>query len=137
MYNDFPVCHTAMIDDFVGTALHVAVDLDQKNVVAELVNAIIRHSQGARVKALEMGNDGGDTPLHVAASKAIGVVNELKETKKKHQLGPRLLKELLKRPYAAMTGRGTVPYDIPIDADMYNVYNFYKGIYLSIYITLF
>ncbi|KOM46812.1 hypothetical protein LR48_Vigan07g051600 [Vigna angularis] len=69
MYNRFPACHTTMINESVGTALHVAVDLDEEVVVHDLVNAIIGHSQGARVKALEMENDGGDTPLHVAASR--------------------------------------------------------------------
>jgi len=69
MYNQFPACHTAMINDSLGTALHVAVNLDEEAVVHELVNAIIRHRHGEKIKALEMGNDRGDTPLHVAASR--------------------------------------------------------------------
>ncbi|KAG2391105.1 uncharacterized protein HKW66_Vig0131340 [Vigna angularis] len=66
MYNKFPACHTATIDDFVGTALHVAVDLAEEVVVEKLVNAIMRHET---MEALEMRNDRGDTALHVAASR--------------------------------------------------------------------
>ncbi|BAT81008.1 hypothetical protein VIGAN_03064700, partial [Vigna angularis var. angularis] len=66
MYNENPACHTAMIDDSVGTALHVAVDLDKEEVVEKLVKAIIRHNT---MKALKMRNDRGDTALHVAASR--------------------------------------------------------------------
>jgi len=77
MYNEFPACHTVMINDSVGTALHVAVDLDE-GVVNDLVNAIIRHSHGLpKIKALEMENDRGDTPLHVAASRGFAKVCRL------------------------------------------------------------
>ncbi|XP_061373626.1 uncharacterized protein LOC133315954 [Gastrolobium bilobum] len=85
MYYKFPEAHTAMINDSVGTALHVAVDLDEEDVVKELVNAIITKEideedalreeqqqqgpQSAKKKALEMENERGDTPLHVAASR--------------------------------------------------------------------
>ena len=77
MYNQFPACHTAMINDSVGTALHVAVDLDEEYVIYNLVNAIIRHSHGEKIKALEMGNDRGDTPLHVAASRGFAKICKL------------------------------------------------------------
>ncbi|KAK7372594.1 hypothetical protein VNO80_05979 [Phaseolus coccineus] len=74
MYKDFPECHTVMIDDSVGTALHVAVDLDEEDVVCALVNEIIKHKQEGKIKALEMGNDRGDTPLHVAASRGFAKI---------------------------------------------------------------
>ncbi|CAJ1971120.1 unnamed protein product [Sphenostylis stenocarpa] len=74
MYKQSPACHTAMINDAVGTALHVAVDLDEEGVVEDLVDAIISHSDGVKIKALEMGNDRGDTPLHVAASRGFAKI---------------------------------------------------------------
>lgn len=86
MYYEFPKAHTTIISDSVGTALHMAIDLDEEHVVKELVNAIITHNntatttassdavhqrgqQSARVEALEVENERGDTPLHVAASR--------------------------------------------------------------------
>ncbi|WVY89483.1 hypothetical protein V8G54_034997 [Vigna mungo] len=50
------------------------MDLDEEVVVHDLVNAIIEHSQRARVKAMEMVNDGGDTPPHVAASRGFAKI---------------------------------------------------------------
>ncbi|TKY56980.1 Ankyrin repeat-containing protein [Spatholobus suberectus] len=50
----------------VGTALHMAVDLDEELVVRDLVNAILTVQSP---QALETKNEGGDTPLHVAASR--------------------------------------------------------------------
>ncbi|MED6222259.1 hypothetical protein PIB30_062616, partial [Stylosanthes scabra] len=50
------------------TALHVAVDLDEQDVVEDLVNAIVVHETGA----LNKRNEKGDTPLHVAASRGFG-----------------------------------------------------------------
>ncbi|XP_047179769.1 uncharacterized protein LOC124846508 [Vigna umbellata] len=66
MYNEYPACHTAKIDDFVGTALHVVVDLAEEKLVEKLVIAIIRHKTR---KALKVKNYRGDTALHVAASR--------------------------------------------------------------------
>ncbi|CAJ1971122.1 unnamed protein product [Sphenostylis stenocarpa] len=74
MYKESPACHTAMINDAVGTALHVAVDLDEEGVVQDLLDAIISHSTEVKIKALEMGNDRGDTPLHVAASRGFAKI---------------------------------------------------------------
>ncbi|XP_027941866.1 uncharacterized protein LOC114195557 [Vigna unguiculata] len=74
MYNQFPACHTAMIYPSVGTALHVAVDLEEEAVVDDLVNAIIRHKT---MKALKMRNYRGDTALHVAASRGFAKICEL------------------------------------------------------------
>lgn len=82
LYYEFPEqAHTAIISDSDGTALHVAIDLDEESVVKELVNAILTHhievsdqsqSQSHRVEALEMENERGDTPLHFAASRGFG-----------------------------------------------------------------
>ncbi|TKY56978.1 Ankyrin repeat-containing protein [Spatholobus suberectus] len=79
MYYEIPWAHTAMVNESVGTALHVAIDLDEERVVRELVNAIITHRvppagptaerQRVKIKALETKNERGDTPLHVAASR--------------------------------------------------------------------
>jgi len=72
MYYEFPEAHTAIISNSAGTALHVAIDLNEEIVVKELVNAILTHNVEVgdeRVKALEIGNERGDTPLHFAASR--------------------------------------------------------------------
>jgi len=73
IYYAFPEqAHTAIISDSVGTALHVAIDLDEEDVVKELVNAILKHNVEVgdeRVEALEIRNERGDTPLHIAASR--------------------------------------------------------------------
>ncbi|XP_024639623.1 uncharacterized protein [Medicago truncatula] len=67
LYNKFPEqAHTAIISDSAGTPLHVAIDLDEEDVVNELVNAILTHNN---FEALEMVNERGDTPLHFAASR--------------------------------------------------------------------
>ena len=89
MYKKFPEAHTVMISDSVGTALHEAIELDEEEVVEELVKAIITNEPGEEEqegpqdmpmtmmmgpqketkKPLEMENERGDTPLHVAASR--------------------------------------------------------------------
>ncbi|CAJ2653628.1 unnamed protein product [Trifolium pratense] len=75
LYYEYPEqAHRAIISDSTGTALHVAIDLDEENVVKELVNAILIHNSrqeniDERVEALEMQNERGDTPLHFAASR--------------------------------------------------------------------
>nr|KYP73158.1 Ankyrin repeat-containing protein At3g12360 family [Cajanus cajan] len=105
MYYTRPEAHSAIINEGVGTALHVAVDLDEEGVVQELVNAIITvqlQQHSVRIKALEVGNDRGDTPLHVAASRGfakicnwiIGMNNErvyLASRKNKHGETPLFL----------------------------------------------
>ncbi|XP_027368533.1 uncharacterized protein LOC113874510 [Abrus precatorius] len=72
MYYEFHDAHTAMINESVGTALHVAVDLDEESVVRDLINAIITHH--VNIKALETVNERGDTPLHVAASRGFAKI---------------------------------------------------------------
>lgn len=81
MYYESPEAHTRIISDSVGTALHVAIDLDEEQVVEKLVSAIMTHHenhpeeirrrrrQQYTVEALEMVNERGDTPLHLAASR--------------------------------------------------------------------
>lgn len=85
MYYEIPAAHTAVINDTVGTALHVAIDLDEERVVQELVKAIITHAlprgrtakhQSVKITALEVGNERGDTPLHLAAAR--GFANNCK-----------------------------------------------------------
>jgi len=50
--------------------------------------------------------------------------------KRRHEWSGQLLKKLLERPYEAFTGAGGVP-DIPVDAEMYKVFNQLKpGMYL-------
>jgi ankyrin repeat protein len=80
LYYEFPEqAQKAIISDSVGTALHVAIDLDEENVVKELVNAILTHNSqkeiiDERVEALEMQNERGDTPLHFAASRGFAKI---------------------------------------------------------------
>ncbi|XP_027187495.1 uncharacterized protein [Cicer arietinum] len=79
LYYEFPKeAHTTtLIDQSDNTALHIAIDLNEEFVVKELLNAILTHhvhniddvSDNQRVKALEMINMSGDTPLHFAASR--------------------------------------------------------------------
>nr|XP_029150055.1 E3 ubiquitin-protein ligase MIB2-like [Arachis hypogaea] len=65
IYRSKPKAHTITVNSSKDTALHVAVDLDEEEVVKDLVNYIVEHNTGA----LEIGNEHGDTPLHVAASR--------------------------------------------------------------------
>ena len=50
-------------------------------------------------------------------------LKDVKITKKKHIWSSQLLKELMKRPYAAFTGTGGQPTDMDIDPDIYNVFD--------------
>ncbi|MED6183869.1 hypothetical protein PIB30_041875 [Stylosanthes scabra] len=68
MYHSKPKAHTITVNNSKDTALHVAVDLDEEDVVEDLVNAILVHDKSA----LEKKNEKGDTPLHVAASRGFG-----------------------------------------------------------------
>ncbi|QHN91374.1 NF-kappa-B inhibitor cactus [Arachis hypogaea] len=60
MYESKPKAHTITVNSSEDTALHVAVDLDEEEVVKDLVHEIVAHMTGA----LEKGNEHGDTPLH-------------------------------------------------------------------------
>ncbi|MED6209844.1 hypothetical protein PIB30_058614 [Stylosanthes scabra] len=79
IYNSFPESHTVPINDSGETALHVAIDLNEEEVVKNLVEAITTYEEQVEAhqdmmtremtKALEVRNEHGDTPLHVAASR--------------------------------------------------------------------
>ncbi|CAK8565738.1 unnamed protein product [Lathyrus sativus] len=66
LYKSDPKFSTININESRGTALHVAVNDDNEEVVRNLVDSIISHKNE---KALECKNEKGDTPLHLAASK--------------------------------------------------------------------
>ncbi|XP_057723429.1 uncharacterized protein LOC130939338 [Arachis stenosperma] len=65
IYRSIPKSRTITVNNSEDTALHVAVDLDEENVVKDLVSIIVEHEKSA----LKKGNKHGDTPLHVAASR--------------------------------------------------------------------
>ncbi|CAL0317597.1 unnamed protein product [Lupinus luteus] len=73
MYNSSTEVHTALIRKSEGTALHMAVDLYEEEVVAKLVDAIISKKETVS-KALTTPNELGDTPLHVAASRGFAKI---------------------------------------------------------------
>ncbi|XP_027186526.1 uncharacterized protein [Cicer arietinum] len=64
---------TISINKSRGTALHVAVNDDNINVVRSLVGSILLHRNAV---ALEKKNDKGDTPLHLAASRGFKEICE-------------------------------------------------------------
>ncbi|XP_054796559.1 uncharacterized protein LOC129301951 [Prosopis cineraria] len=59
--------HTTPINSSGDTALHVAVNDDRADMVAQLVDEMKR--KGTLLSALETRNDRGDAPLHCAASR--------------------------------------------------------------------
>ncbi|MED6222260.1 hypothetical protein PIB30_062617 [Stylosanthes scabra] len=65
VYTSNPDTFTITVNNSEDTALHVAVDLDEEDVVKDLVNAILEHDKSA----LKKGNKHGDTALHVAAAR--------------------------------------------------------------------
>ncbi|QHO27114.1 uncharacterized protein LOC107496829 [Arachis duranensis] len=72
IYNSYPESRTVAISDSGETALHVAIELNEEEIVKKLMEAINKHEvdeEGGRKKALEVRNQHGDTPLHVAASR--------------------------------------------------------------------
>ncbi|KAL3035424.1 hypothetical protein AAZX31_02G251700 [Glycine max] len=74
MYENNPTSHIHTIEEYQGTALHVAVDMDEVDVAQYLLRAILKPqeiSKNEKIKALEKGNEDGDTPLHYAASRDI------------------------------------------------------------------
>ncbi|XVF32517.1 hypothetical protein REPUB_Repub17cG0089400 [Reevesia pubescens] len=66
IYKIYPTVHVAKIDGSGNTALHIAVSNIQEAIVEELVGLV--SAQGEPRKALEIRNEQGNTPLHVAAS---------------------------------------------------------------------
>ncbi|XP_047179588.1 uncharacterized protein LOC124846356 isoform X1 [Vigna umbellata] len=59
--------------------------------------------------------------VHTLGLTGVGLM-EIRNMKRRHEWSGQLLKALLKRPYEAFTGEGGVP-DIPVDEEMYNVFN--------------
>ncbi|KAG4402731.1 hypothetical protein GLYMA_02G268300v4 [Glycine max] len=74
MYRNFPTCQITKITESLGTALHVAVDMNKEDAVEALVNQIIEHLHHAETNPLEVKNKSGDTPLHVAASRGFAKI---------------------------------------------------------------
>jgi len=66
LYSSDPKFSTIEINKSRGTALHVAVNDGNEEIVKSLVNSILSHNN---VEALECKNEKGDTPLHLAASR--------------------------------------------------------------------
>ncbi|XVE73072.1 hypothetical protein DITRI_Ditri11bG0088300 [Diplodiscus trichospermus] len=65
-YEECPTVHMAKILKSGDTALHIAVSNGKEGVVEKLVQLI--RSQSEHSKALEIRNEQGNTPLHIAAS---------------------------------------------------------------------
>ncbi|XP_021279785.1 serine/threonine-protein phosphatase 6 regulatory ankyrin repeat subunit B-like [Herrania umbratica] len=66
LYKNNPTVHVAKISRSGDTALHIAVSNVQEGVVQKLVDLISEQSEPR--KALEIKNEQGNTPLHIAAS---------------------------------------------------------------------
>ncbi|XP_058782204.1 uncharacterized protein LOC131656522 [Vicia villosa] len=73
LYKTDPKFSTVNINKSRGTALHVAVNDNNEEVVRNLVDSIISHGYK---RALESKNEKGDTPLHLAASKGFKEICE-------------------------------------------------------------
>jgi len=64
--------HKVIINESRGTALHVAVNDGNVELVSILVEAILRHEGRGKLRddsALRSTNERGNTPLHLAASR--------------------------------------------------------------------
>ncbi|KAK7320545.1 hypothetical protein VNO77_30109 [Canavalia gladiata] len=60
------------VNESGGSALHVAVDLGEEEVANKLVKAIVSNEVGGiggKIRGLEMEDEHGNSPLHVAASR--------------------------------------------------------------------
>ncbi|XVF32516.1 hypothetical protein REPUB_Repub17cG0089300 [Reevesia pubescens] len=66
IYTDYPTLHEAKIIRSGDTALHIAVSNIQEAIVEDLV--VLISAQSEPRKALEIRNEQGNTPLHIAAS---------------------------------------------------------------------
>ncbi|CAL5202325.1 unnamed protein product [Lathyrus oleraceus] len=73
LYKSDPKFSTIKINKSRGTALHVAVNDDNEEVVRNLVDSIISQKNE---KVLECKNEKGDTPLHLAASRGFKEICE-------------------------------------------------------------
>ncbi|XP_075639871.1 putative 26S proteasome regulatory subunit p28 [Castanea sativa] len=68
IYRKNAMAHTAKLTRSGDTALHIAVSDSQEGIVQELVECISTHRKGKENEVLEIGNEQGNTPLHIAAS---------------------------------------------------------------------
>ena len=69
IYRTNAMAHTAKLTRSGDTALHIAVSDSQEGIVQELVECISIHRKDKEIKeVLEIGNEQGNTPLHIAAS---------------------------------------------------------------------
>ncbi|KAL5561729.1 hypothetical protein UlMin_031476 [Ulmus minor] len=66
-YKENPAAQKTKITRSGYTALHLAVSDGKEGIVKELINVLSNSGQRAR-EALEIQNDAGNTPLHIAAS---------------------------------------------------------------------
>ena len=82
MYYELPGAHTASINDAMNTALHVAIELNEEEVVRELVNAIMTHETRVRdlVKAIDTREKGQGPPIEEEEEEALGVANQRGDT---------------------------------------------------------
>ena len=82
MYYELPEAHTASINDAMNTALHVAIELNEEEVVRELVNAILTHETRVRdlVKAIDTREKGQGPPIEEEEEEALGVANQRGDT---------------------------------------------------------
>ncbi|KAM4087410.1 hypothetical protein ACJW30_10G176200 [Castanea mollissima] len=65
-YRENAMAHTAKLTRSGDTALHIAVSDSQEDIVQKLVECISTQGKGKEV--LVIGNEQGNTPLHIAAS---------------------------------------------------------------------
>ncbi|KAJ7977344.1 Ankyrin repeat-containing protein [Quillaja saponaria] len=68
IYEQHSWTHTSVIARYGDTALHAAVIDGNYDIVEQLVGAITRFGQENAMKALLKKNEGGNIPLHLAAS---------------------------------------------------------------------
>ncbi|GMY16799.1 isoform 2 of ankyrin-2 [Fagus crenata] len=68
IYRKKPMAHEAKLTWSGDTALHIAVSDGQEERVEELVGSISAQRKDKEKKVLEIGNEKGNTPLHIAAS---------------------------------------------------------------------
>ncbi|GFZ04751.1 hypothetical protein Acr_17g0003230 [Actinidia rufa] len=68
LYKRYPELHDAKITRTQDTALHVAVSSGKEDVVQKLVDIISETGDVAKKKTLNVQNERGNTPLHLAAA---------------------------------------------------------------------
>jgi ankyrin repeat protein len=96
IYKWTPLAHKAKSSSSGDTAVHIAVSQQGKEEIAKQLIAEIRSHEGGKV-ALEIKNNEGDTPLHVALSK-----------------GNVRLCECIAQAYPSLVGVGNVNRETPI-----------------------